>query len=68
MKCNKCGHQIAYKGEIQQEDFLKINKSWGYFSNKDGMNHQFILCEACYDKLVDSFVIPATVTENRELL
>ena len=40
--CHCCGH------EIKQEDYLYIEKDWGYFSNgKDGQKHSFILCESC---------------------
>ena len=40
---------------VAQEDFLEVNKRWGYFSNKDNQEDVFDLCENCYDELVASF-------------
>ncbi len=44
--CNCCGKEIA----IQQ----------GYFSEKDGRQDNFDLCENCYDNMVKHFVIPVS--------
>ena len=40
----------------------------GYFSKKDGIRHRFDLCEDCYDKLVQGFVLPVEETAENELL
>ena len=55
--CNKCGKEIEVIRGVAQEDFLEVNKRWGYFSNKDNQDDAFDLCEDCYDELVASFKI-----------
>lgn len=55
--CNKCGKEIEVIRGVSQEDFLEVNKRWGYFSNKDNQEDTFDLCEDCYDELVASFKI-----------
>ena len=56
--CNLCGGEIKkISGEIF-EDHLRVEKNWGYFSEKDGENHCFDLCEKCYDKIISKFKIP----------
>lgn len=57
-RCNLCGRGIP-----NDKDFLQINKNWGYFSKHDLEQHRFVLCEDCYDKLVNSFVIPVEVID-----
>ena len=59
--CNCCGRVL------EQEEYINIEKQWGYFSNKDGILHSFVICEKCYDKMIDSFVIPPEITEVHEL-
>ena len=53
---------------VEKSDYLRIEKSWGYFSNKDGNIIKINICEECYDEMVESFMIPPTVEENTELL
>lgn len=48
--CDSCGKEITEK-----EDHLHLEKTWGYFSRKDGENHQWDICEDCYDKWVADF-------------
>ena len=36
IRCNACGKEQAVSTEGIQEEFLKIQKTWGYFSEKDG--------------------------------
>ena len=33
--CNKCGREIKVIQGVAREDFLEVNKCWGYFSDKD---------------------------------
>ena len=68
IKCNICTKEIELEQEIIKEGCFSVDYSWGYFSSRDGMRHQFDLCEACYDKLVKEFTIPVTETENTEML
>ena len=55
--CNKCGKEIEVIRGVAQEDYLTVEKRWGYFSNKDNQEDVFDLCEDCYDELVASFKI-----------
>lgn len=55
--CNKCGKEIEVIRGVAQEDYLSVEKRWGYFSNKDNQEDAFDLCEDCYDELVASFKI-----------
>lgn len=59
--CNKCGKTIANNLEVQKKDYLSIEKSWNYFSEKDAQIHYFDICEECYDHLIKDFVIEPTV-------
>lgn len=65
--CNVCGRTLEMKNGILREDAFEARKQWGYFSKKDAMMHSFVMCESCYDKIVDSFAIPPTVEEVTEL-
>lgn len=64
MICNGCGKEI--NTEIQ--DFLKVQKEWGYFSRKDLEIHEFCLCEKCYDRILSELKIPAAIIEKTEVL
>ena len=68
MKCNVCTKEIKLEQGIIKAGCLSVDNSWGYFSSRDGMRHQFDLCEKCYDKLVKEFTIPVTETENTEMI
>lgn len=56
------------KVSTPQTDYLKVTKTWGYFSNKDLEIHEFCLCEDCYDAWIQNFLIPVTKRENKEVL
>ena len=49
--CNKCGREIPFGKSGPQEDFLSVEKRWGYFSDKDNQVD-------CFDQFVSTFVIP----------
>ena len=55
--CNKCGRVIEVVRGVAREEYLAVDKRWGYFSNKDNQEDSFDLCEDCYDELVASFKI-----------
>ena len=55
--CNVCGKKLFIENGILKEDAFEAKKQWGYFSNKDGILHSFVICEKCYDKMIDSFVM-----------
>lgn len=66
--CNKCGKRIRSSRGIAQEGVLRVEKSWGYFSGKDGEKHSFDLCEDCYDGVIAGFKLPVEIEEETELL
>lgn len=55
--CNGCGREINTGGQ-EREDYLRVNKSWGYFSHWDLTNQAFNLCQDCYERLIAQFKIP----------
>lgn len=66
--CNCCGRKILPQNGILKEEICKVEKEWGYFSNKDGEIHRFTICESCYDKWVAGFAIPPEVTQVTVLM
>jgi ribosomal-protein-alanine N-acetyltransferase len=62
--CNGCGRIL----KAERQDFLTVQKEWGYFSQKDLQIHEFHLCEECYDKMIAGFKIPVEVIETTEVL
>lgn len=66
--CNACGKKLALDNGIVKEGCFTVDAAFGYFSEKDGMRHQFDLCEECYDKMIAKFRIPVTEKEVKELL
>lgn len=66
--CNQCGRELKLQNGIVQEGVFQGDARWGYFSKRDGEHHSFDLCESCYEKLLESFLIPACVEEQTELL
>lgn len=66
--CNKCKKQIKSSQGIEREGVLRVEKTWGYFSGKDGEKHSFDLCEDCYDRMIREFAIPVEKEELTELL
>ena len=51
--CNCCGGEIP----CETADYFHGEKTWGYFSDKDGRKDSLDLCEMCYDKLTETFKI-----------
>ena len=37
--CNGCGKKIPVKNGVAAEDYISVEKMWGYFSDKDGEHH-----------------------------
>lgn len=66
--CNKCGKEIKIENNIVREDYLHIEKAWGYFSKKDKTTYQFDICEECVEEFVGSFKVPVKLIETTELL
>lgn len=68
LHCNCCGRELAARDGVLREDALCVTKEWGYFSKKDLQVHSFLMCEACYDKMISEFCIPVTVKEKNEVM
>lgn len=66
--CNRCGKKVRVCGDIPQEDVFHVEKTWGYFSEKDGTRHQWDLCEKCYKDVINGFVIPVEEMDCTEFL
>ena len=66
--CNACGRELGDLSQIQKEDFVCIEKEWGYFSNKDGEHHIIHICETCYDRWIHTFQIPVEKKEVVEMI
>ena len=60
-QCNACGRQI-------EKEALWVRKEWGYFFFCFLEVHEFAICESCYEKMIDQFVIPVKKTEKIEVL
>lgn len=57
--CNCCGEQISKIETMNTyREYLHVEKSWGYFSDRDLTTHSFNICERCYQNWVDNFTIP----------
>lgn len=66
--CNCCGRELRLIEGVPGEGACRIHQEWGYFSDKDGETHEFILCEKCYDNMISKFVRPVKITERTEIL
>lgn len=68
--CNCCGKEIQFKEntQIALEDYVAIDKNWGYFSNKDGIRQKMNICEACFDAWVCTFAAAPVSEQEMELL
>lgn len=64
--CNKCGKEISINPGVDMKDCLKVVKDWGYFSKKDLQTHEFVICESCYDAMIEEFVIPVKKSLRNE--
>lgn len=66
--CNRCQKELKVENGYLKEGCFQGNAVFGYFSKKDGIRHQFDLCEECYDKMVKQFAVPVTEMPENELL
>ena len=65
--CNRCGRRLEGTDLLPGGEGLHIEKSWGYFSGKDGESCSFDLCEECYDRITLSFAVPPEISEDTEV-
>lgn len=66
--CNCCGKEITVENGIIKEGVMSAEINWGYFSNNDGENHKFDLCESCYWEIIKNFKIPVEKGSYTEML
>ena len=66
--CNRCKRMLPVENGIVLEDYLHVDKTWGYFSNQDGEQIVFDLCEDCTKTLIKQFRLPAYQKEAREYM
>ena len=52
--CNICGHEIPKDRFGYFQDYVHIDKTWGYNSDKDGENVCIDICQDCFDKIISS--------------
>lgn len=60
--CNVCGRKLKTDNHGYYEDFVHVEKHWGYTSGKDGTKESVDICEQCWDKFTADFAIK--VKEN----
>lgn len=66
--CNSCGKEIKIENGVSGEDYISINKNWGYFSEKDGYTMKMDICENCIDHIISNFKVPAKIEAYNEYL
>ena len=55
--CNICGKKIHKNEYGYFDDFLSIEKTWGYHSQFDNETHCIDICQDCYKVFLDSLKI-----------
>lgn len=66
IRCNMCGKTIVFGEGHDKEDYILIQKEWGYFSNKDGRKYTLRMCEDCFDRLTSDCVISPEIENVTE--
>ena len=68
--CNCCGRKLRHAPEtnMPMEDYVFIDKSWGYFSEKDGLRQKIVVCEKCFANWTRTFVRPPEELEDDEMV
>lgn len=66
--CNCCGRSLPIENGMVLEDYIHVDKVWGYFSDRDGEEIVFDLCESCTRALTKRFRLPVYSRETQELL
>ncbi|MCC8082357.1 MAG: hypothetical protein LIO80_10205 [Lachnospiraceae bacterium] len=65
--CNCCGKELQTETGSQMEDYFHMQKTWGYFSRKDGVTQTADICEDCLDRWILRFQIAPEDAEKTEL-
>ena len=65
--CNCCGRELKMEQGRLLEDFFHMEKTWGYFSGKDGVVQRADICEACVEQWMQGFKIRPETAERTEI-
>jgi len=65
--CNCCGKVILTGTGCRMEDYFHMEKTWGYFSRKDGVIQSADICEDCMDRWMREFRIAPDEIEETEI-
>ena len=65
--CNCCGKKSPEGYSRETEDFFHFEKTWGYFSGKDGTRQTADICEFCMEQWIAQFRIPPQTVERTEI-
>lgn len=68
IRCNCCGKVLEVDKDIVCEDFVRVKKQWGYFSKKDGITQEFLICEQCVENVTAGFAVPVKEYETTEMI
>ena len=68
VRCNQCGKLMHVENGFLKEGCFHGENVFGYFSTRDGSRHSWDMCEECYNRLIQGFVIPVDETESNEYL
>ncbi len=55
--CNVCGKKMEKDKHGYIEDFIHVEKQWGYTSDNDGETETADICESCWNKFKETFKI-----------
>lgn len=66
--CNCCKKELLVENGILKDECIHISHDFGYFSKKDGETQSFDLCEDCYEKVTEKFLIPVETKDRQELI
>jgi len=59
--CNECGRAVEKNAFGYFEDYISLEKNWGYHSPYDGESHSIDLCLDCYNGWISKFQIPPDI-------
>lgn len=66
--CNKCQKELQVENGILKEGCFEGKQKFGFFSTRDGQEHQFDLCESCYNKITEEFELAIEVEDITEFI
>lgn len=49
--CDICG--ASCKTQLDDFEYAELSATWGYCSSKDGESHTTLMCENCFDRVVE---------------